>query len=205
LSSDRPQSAAAGRVRRLVWVHWLQRGLPALVGVLALVVVGQIVWRGLRAGLESRAVAQASQARMVAPTFSGQGRDGSRYVLTAASGVRDPRDADQILLEKPIVTVIRGTDTPTRTASQKGVFRQADRRLRLIGDVRIDQGSGYQFATNEAVIDTSTGQVQGQAIAGQNVGGQGALGDVKAGSYTTEDKGQRLVFKGGVRARINGR
>ena len=52
-----------------------------------------------------------------------------------------------------------------------------------------------------AFMDTRTGKVVGQS----QVQGDGPLGQLNAKSYSVEDKGDRLVFRGGVRARVEGR
>jgi hypothetical protein len=40
---------------------------------------------------------------------------------------------------------------------------------------------------------------------GDRVTGQGAAGDVQSGSYSVTDKGDRMIFKGGVRSQLKGR
>jgi lipopolysaccharide export system protein LptC len=65
--------------------------------------------------------------------------------------------------------------------------------------VNISNGRGYRFSAPQAVIDTQKGQVTGD----QGVQGQGPLGRIAASSYGVYDGGRRMVFKGGVRARID--
>jgi lipopolysaccharide export system protein LptC len=137
---------------------------------------------------------------MVHPQFTGSGRDGSNYLLTAQSGVRDPKDNARILLDKPTVTVNRPGEAATHTVSERGVFREDDQSLSLEGDVRVEEAGGFHFVANNAVIDTNTGKV-----VGGNVQGQGPTGDVQSGSYSVSDKGDRMVFKGGVRSQLKGR
>jgi lipopolysaccharide export system protein LptC len=81
-----------------------------------------------------------------------------------------------------------------------GSYNERDKLLRLRGDVRIVDGKGHHFASQEAIIDTRTGGVVGQS----QVQGDGPLGQLNAKSYSVQDKGDRLVFKGGVHARIEG-
>jgi lipopolysaccharide export system protein LptC len=137
---------------------------------------------------------------MVNPQFTGSGRDGSNYLLTARSGVRDAKDNARILLEKPMVTVNRPGQAGTHTISDRGVFREDTQSLSLEGDVRVEEAGGFQFVANNAVIDTKTGKV-----VGGNVQGQGPTGAVQSGSYAVSDKGDRMVFKGGVHTQLKGR
>jgi lipopolysaccharide export system protein LptC len=201
LSTDATQTAPMERRRRrLVWVKFLRRTLPVAAVAILVGVVGQVAWRSLQASAATAPVVTESAARMVNPQFTGSGRDGSRYLVTAQSGVRDVKDNARILLSKPTVTVTRADATSTHTVSERGVFREDNQSLTLDGDVRVEEAGGFHFVANNAVIDTGTGQV-----VGGKVQGQGPTGAVQSGSYAVSDKGDRMVFKGGVRTQLKGR
>lgn len=188
------------RRRRLVWVRFLRRTLPVAAVATLIGVMGQVAWRSLQASSATAPVASESTVRMINPQFTGSGRDGSNYLLTAQSGVRDPKDNARILLEKPMVTVNRPGEAGTHTVSERGVFREDTQALNLEGDVRVEEAGGFHFVANNAVIDTKTGKV-----VGGNVQGQGPTGAVQSGSYAVSDKGDRMVFKGGVHTQLKGR
>jgi len=188
------------RRRRLVWVKFLRRTLPVAALVALVSVVGQVVWRSLQASATSAPMVAESTVRMVNPQFTGSGRDGSKYLLTAQSGVRDPKDSARILLERPTVSVTQAGGAETHTVSDRGVFREDNQSLSLDGDVKVEEAGGFHFIANNAVIDTSTGKV-----VGGNVQGQGPTGVVQSGSYSVTDKGERMVFKGGVRSQLKPR
>jgi len=186
------------RQRRLVRVQFLRRTLPIAAVVALAAVVGQVSWRSLQAAVAAPPPPAASIVRMVSPQFSGQGRDGSHYLLTAQSGVRDPKDAARIMLDRPVVTVTRqGGETGAHTVSQRGVFREDNQSLTLEGDVQVEQGAGFRFVANNAVIDTSTGRVVGGGVQGQS-----DTSAVRSDNYAVSDKGDRMVFKGRVHAQI---
>ena len=188
------------RRQRLVWVKFLRRTLP-VAAVMALVsVVGQVTWRSLQSQAAAEPVASESTVRMVNPQFTGAGKDGSRYLVTAQSGLRDPKDTARILLDRPTVEVSRPGEAGTHTVSQRGVFREDNQSLSLEGDVRVQQAGGFTFVANSAVIDTSTGRVGGDKVKGQS-----SAGDVQSGSYSVTDQGDRMVFKGGVRSQLKSR
>lgn len=200
LSTTAPRHTPEGRRKRLFWVKFLRRTLPVAAAMALVSVVGQVTWRSVQAAAGAPPVTSESTVRMVNPQFSGAGLDGSRYLVTAQSGVRDPKDAARILLDRPTVNVSRAGEAGTHTISRSGVFREDDQSLSLEGDVRVEQAGGFRFVANKAVIDTATGKVVGGGVRGQS-----NAGDVQAGSYSVTEKGDRMVFKGGVRSQLKGR
>ncbi|WP_411289327.1 LPS export ABC transporter periplasmic protein LptC [Phenylobacterium sp.] len=201
MSTDLTFNAAReGRRKRLVWVRVLRLGLPLAAATVVAGVAGQIAWRSLAVLRAPPPVAAETAVRMINPSFRGQGRDGSRYVVTARSGVRDAGDAARILLDSPTVFIGRaGEPDGARSVAQRGVFREDDLTLRLEGDVRLERG-GSRFVAKVATINTATGQISGEGLKGA-----GDTGAVQADSYAIDGAGDRMVLKGGVRARISGR
>lgn len=186
------------RPRRRKSVSALRLALPALVAVVSLSIMAQTV---MRAGEVRRApvVAAGVPLRMEKPRFTGSMRDGREFLITANSAVRDKVDPNKVALEAPQLTRGYGSDDATKVVSRQGAYDESRNALLLTGDVRIDNGDGYAFATEKAVIDTRTGELTGDA----GVRGQGLSGNqVQADSYSVTDKGDRVVFKGRVRSRI---
>jgi lipopolysaccharide export system protein LptC len=188
------------RRKRLVWVRFLRRTLPAVAVVTLVAVLGQVGWRSLRMVLVPQGATPAAGVRMVNPSFTGQSRDGSRYLVSARSGVRDATNDSRIVLDAPVVTVSHGPTPGARTTARQGVFRQDDMTLTLDGDVKVEDDSGYRFAFRNAVFDTRTGRVTGSGVQSEGPGAQ-----VRSDQYSVYDKGERMVFKGRVRGRIEGR
>jgi lipopolysaccharide export system protein LptC len=52
--------------------------------------------------------------------------------------------------------------------------------------------------TAASLYDTKTGELVGSG----SIQGSGSLGEINAKSYGVYDKGERMIFSGGVRARI---
>ena len=196
----RQRGSAAYRASRLVRVRVLRIALPALAAVILAAVAGQLTWRGVQVATAPQPQRPAGEDRMIQPSFSGEARDGSRYLVRATSGVRDPADPARILLQNPMVSVDRAGEPAARSVSERGVYREDDATLTLQGNVRVDTGGGFGFAAQDAVVDTRTGQ-----LVGQRVRGRAAVGEVTSDNYTVTEKGDRMVFKGGVRARLNER
>jgi len=172
--------------------------LPIMIIAILGGAVSQAVWRTVTDGDRKPAQARA-QIRMISPRFYGQSSDGRAFVITARSAVRDEVDLKRVFLDTPTLTLGVGTDAPTRLNAKRGVYREDTLQLRLIGDVRLDDGMGYRFASEESLVDTRTGDITGET----SLQGEGPIGRVQSQAYSVYEKGDRIVFRGGVRARID--
>lgn len=195
--------SAAPRLRhkrplRRQGVRMLQFALPVLAGAVTLGLAAQATMRAL--ATRPAPPASAAPLRLDNPRFSGRMNDGRAFLITAVSAVRDEADAGKLILQTP--RLIRGAGTPqaSELSALTGEYRQDDSTLLLNGDVRIADG-GARIASQRALIDTRTGDL----LEGGPVEGDSAEGAIRAGGYSVTDKGDRVVFKGGVRARLDAR
>ena len=192
-----PPVRKKNRNRHRPSVRTLRVILPTLAIGVAAAIVGQGTIRALAA--KDAPPAATAPLRMDNPRFTGVMKDGRAFLITASSAIRDPANADQVFLKAPQLTRGYGSPAPTHVVSQDGAYQEEKGALLLTGDVKIDNGQGYQFASQKALIDTRTGDLVG------NAGIQGAgpnNSQVQADSYTVGDKGDRVIFKGRVRTRL---
>ncbi len=184
--------------RRSRLVRAARGALP--IAILALIgsAVGQVVWLTVTAAERAPERPQA-QIRMLNPRFYGQSSDGRAFLITARSAVRDDADLKRVLLDDPTLTLGIDEPKPSRVTSKSGVYREDNLKLVLRGDVRMDDGGGYRFASDEAFVDTKTGVITGESV----LQGEGPTGQVKSNAYSVYDKGDRIVFRGGVRTRLD--
>jgi lipopolysaccharide export system protein LptC len=173
------------RHSRLIGV--LRKVLPALMALIVLALLGGVAISGFLAAPHRIREALGS-IHMVNPRFQGRDSKGRSFVLSAKEASRDEHDQQQVLLQEPFVSLGADTPTPTRLMAKTGIYREGDRMLRLYGDVRLDDGSGYRFASQEALVDTRKGELVGKSA----MAADGPMG-----------QGKRAIFKGGVRARLN--
>lgn len=169
----------------------------AMIAVLG-AVGGQVAWRTFTGG-DRRPADTKAQIRMITPRFYGQSSDGRPFVITARSAVRDEADLKRVFLDAPTLTLGVGSPAPTRSTADRGVYREDTLKLQLFGNVRLDDGAGYRFASNEALVDTRTGNITGETT----LQGEGPTGQVQSNAYSVYDKGDRIVFRGGVKTRID--
>jgi len=201
-----PTAVMTGRAMSADLARWRRRSrrvlaarivLPLAIAGLVLTVAVQVGWRTYMAATHPPAEAK-TEIRLITPRFYGQSTEGRSFMITARSAIRDDKDPRRIILEDPALTLDLGSPTPTRMTAKNGVYRQDDFSLNLKNDVRLDDGAGYRFASEAAFVDTQTGNVTGEST----LNGEGPSGQVQSRAYSVYDKGDRIVFRGGVRARF---
>lgn len=188
---------AMGRWRRRSrLIRRLRVVLPAVIGVIVMGLAGVIIFNSL-AG--APAVPEESDApiRLVNPRFMGRDADGRSFVITANSAVRDEVDYRRVMLDRPAMVVDGEGLSPMRLSAQSGVFHEGTGILQLQGDVSLNDQNAT-FDTGSAVFNTATGVLEGEGL----ITGVGPLGEIRAKSYGVYDKGERMVFRGGVSGTI---
>jgi lipopolysaccharide export system protein LptC len=184
--------------RRSRRVHLARIVLPIAMVALVGVVGGQVAWRTFTAG-DRRPADSKAQIRMITPRFYGQSSDGRPFIITARSAVRDEADLKRVFLDAPTLTLGVGSPAPTRSTADRGVYREDTLKLQLYGNVRMDDGAGYRFASEQATVDTRNGNTTGETA----LQGEGPTGQVQSNAYSVYDKGDRIIFRGGVKTRLD--
>lgn len=184
--------------RRSRLIHVLRIVLPAIIGLIIASLVGAVVYNGL---ISEPAEPQEADTpiRLVNPRFVGRDEKGRAFVITAANATRDPRDYQRVLMEQPALLLDEQGPDPLRITARRGVYHEGDRKLDLHGGVRL-AGAAAAFDTAASLFDTKSGELVGSGP----IQGSGSLGEINAKSYAVYGKGERMVFKGGVRTRLNG-
>ena len=136
--------------------------------------------------------------RLVNPRFVGRDEKGRAFVLTAVSAIRDPRDYQRVILDKPALILDEEGPDPLRITAGAGVYHEGNRKLEVTGGVHLS-GATAAFETAASLFDTKTGELVGSGP----IQGSGSLGEITAKSYGVYDKGDRMVFKGGVHTRLD--
>ena len=178
-------------------IRFWRRALPALIALIALVLVAWIAGRSLFIKATQPKPPQAAGLRMLNPRFYGRDNGNHAFVLGASEAARDAKTGRAVTLAAPNLTLDSGGPQPTRVQAQQGVYHEDQRQLTLKGQVQVQSG-GYTFKTPDATVDTAKGAVYGAS----GVQGHGPLGQVTAKSYGVYDRGKRVIMKGDVHARI---
>lgn len=171
--------------------------LPGAIALILISMGGFVVHATVMGGRATPAE-DDEPIQLVNPRFVGRDDKGRAFVLTAKVAVRDEGDYQRVVLEKPTLILDEEGANPTRITAKSGVYREDRRVLNLDGGVKMN-GANANFDTASSIFNTATGELEGQG----QISGVGSLGEITAKSYGVYDKGERLVFKGGVRGQIN--
>jgi lipopolysaccharide export system protein LptC len=192
--SSLPKGKARAHSR---FVRFLRVLLPVLMigvlGLLTALVVQHAVKRQAAAHQDA-----TTPIRMTNPHFFGRDNQGRAFTLGAREAARDERSLQVVLLQFPSLIMDVGGPHPQNLTADSGVYHEDTRMLLLRGHVRGANAAGEKFATGQALVNTKTGMVQGP----QSLAAQGNQGTVQSNGYDVYNKGQTVVFKGGVHAQL---
>ena len=196
---------AEGPSRRPDFLRWRRRSrvirslrvaLPLAVGLIFATLIGFVI-HGTISGGPARPDEADTPIRLVNFKLVGRDDRGRAFVLTADSATRDKQDYQRVHLVQPSLLIDSESPRPTRLAAKRGVMHEGTGKLQLGGGVQLN-GADLSVATASSVYDTATGVLQGQG----DIAGRTALGEVSAKSYGVYDDGERMIFRGDVRGRI---
>lgn len=183
--------------RRSQVVRVLRVAAPGLIGAILLGLAGMIAYNALKPSPDQAQDAN-QPIRLINPRFVGRDDRGRAFVITAASATRDPREYQKVYLDHPALVLDEQGPDPARLVAKAGVFHENTGKLEVSGGVRLASSKGA-FETAASQFDTKSGELVGSGP----VHGSGALGQIDAKSYGVYDKGDRMVFQGGVHTRLN--
>ena len=195
-----PSAAERARNRRRAPVRRLRLVLALFAIGIGATVIGQASWRSF-ASSKLQTDAASTPLLLDKPRFTGVLKDGRPFLITADRAERDAKDQNLVRLTNPILVRGYGQPDASQATAKTGVYREAEHTLLLTQDVKITNGEGYEFDAPQALIDTRTGEVSGDA----GIAGSGPKGSTRANAYSVTDKGDRVVLNGRVRTRLEPR
>jgi lipopolysaccharide export system protein LptC len=182
--------------RRSRVIRTLRILLPALIALILAGLAGSVVWNGLN-GQRAPVGSASDPIRLVNPRFVGRDTRSRAFVLTAVTATRDPQDFHKVYLDRPALILDDEGPDPLRITAHAGVYQEDSGKLKVSGGVRL-AGARGAFDTAESLFDTKSGELVGSGP----VHGLGELGEISAKSYGVYDKGDRMIFSGGVHTRL---
>ncbi|WP_296595153.1 LPS export ABC transporter periplasmic protein LptC [Phenylobacterium sp.] len=204
-AADAPHTQTLAEPRRVDFERWRRRSrlirtlrvaLPALIALIFVGLIGSVAWSTFNAQPRSTKVGD-EPIRLTNPRFIGRDDKGRSFVLTADSAIRDRLDYQRVILKRPALVLDENGPDEMRINGADGVFHEQNGKLELSNGVHMADAKNA-FDTAASLFDTKTGEVVGSGP----IQGAGGLGEIRAESYGVYGKGERMVFKGGVRTRL---
>jgi lipopolysaccharide export system protein LptC len=181
-------------------VRVLRIALPLLMLAVIALLAALVVQHALRRHAASHQDS-TTPIRMTNPHFFGRDVHGRAFTLAAQAAARDERSLQVVLLTNPSLTLDQGGIHPSTLNADSGVYHEDTRILQLAGHVHGANSAGEKFLTDRAVVNTKTGEVQGpKALAAQT-----PMGQVQSNGYSVYNKGETVIFRGGVHSRLKSR
>jgi lipopolysaccharide export system protein LptC len=181
-------------VHTLRWLTPL--AILALLGVLGAYVVGEAV-RSAKGGIKD----VPTEIRMINPHFVGRDDHGRSFNISAREAAREDADMQRVDLSYPVMIMDIDGPHPKTMTSDRGVYDERTRLLKLSGHVRADDAAASTLATDQATIDTKAGTISGAS----SIAAASPTGAIQAGSYTANEKTGHVILHGGVHGQLKGR
>ncbi|MDJ0684033.1 MAG: LPS export ABC transporter periplasmic protein LptC [Alphaproteobacteria bacterium] len=121
------------------------------------------------------------------------------YIVTADTVRQTSVDSPEFLLDGPKADIALKDESWAALTALEGVFDRERQILILEGDVSLFHDLGYEFKTDNAIVDIAAGEASGDSP----VQGQGPFGEVDAEGFRIFEKGARVVLTGKTKLVIN--
>ncbi|MEQ8604979.1 MAG: LPS export ABC transporter periplasmic protein LptC [Marivibrio sp.] len=177
-------------------VGWLKVLLPTVAVALVLLVAAWplIVEQEARfadalSGADRRA---AENLEVRNARYTGIEEDGQPFTVTAESMHQESVDATVVELVGPKADILLANGAWVAVTAANGTLNRAAQVLELTDDVNVFHDLGYEFRTQQAILDL----VGGSAFGGLPVEGQGPFGYIEGEGFRVEGRGDRIKLTG---------
>ncbi len=208
---ESPGPAAAPRSgRRSVMPNWMRRGrghgasrvisrhysrlvigLKVGLPLLSLVMIALIaVWPYLRDAQRNAGKIDKSQTAMINARYFSHDRQDRPFSMTAKSALEVPGQTNLVDLVAPEAEMTQTNGSWLTVTSDRGRYNQDDGRLLMLDKVHFLRDDGFEFVTDEAEIDTKSGNAWGD----HKIVGQGPSGEIHADGFVAVDHGKTVTF-----------
>jgi lipopolysaccharide export system protein LptC len=173
-------------------------GLVTGLAAMALYAAMPRLWQG-PIDVTLAAPEHPGQAASYGNDVKGLDKEQKPFRITASRGVQDAKNKDIVHLETFTGTFARESGKDLQVTSQTGVYNSGNKILDLSGDVVISDGPGFRARMDKAQFDVDKRSLMSQApvtVKTEN-------GDIAADSLVSDNNGERMVFRGNVKASFN--
>ena len=180
------------------WLAIAAAGAGAGLFIFYLAVLGAFDRPPPATGVDAASVKNPDLVSGTNATIAGTDAGNQPFEVTAASGLQD-RDEETLVHLKTVSGMFqRPGGNPLTVTSAKARYNTESKLLELQGQVVFDEVLRFRATMEGAVVNTDTQTLQSKSPVRVEVIG----GTIMADSFTVSERGQRMLFKGGVKARF---
>ena len=177
----------------------LVRRLKITLPLLALVAVALVAtWPYITTTQTIANKIDKSQTTMVNARYLARDKNDNPFSLSAKSAALVPDAPNLVDLIQPEGEMTQSNGSWLTMNSLRGRYNQDDGRLLMLDNVHLLRDDGFEFVTDEAEIDTKTGNAWGN----HPVTGQGPNGEIHADGFVATDRGKTISFIHGSSAKV---
>ncbi len=176
-------------------VRQLKIGLPLVALALVALVAS---WPYIIAAQLEPSKIDKSQTTMVNPRYLSRDKQNRPFSLNAKTATVVPGANNLVDLVQLEGEVTQANNSWVTVSSERGRYNQDDGRLLMLDKVHLLRDDGFEFFTDEAEIDTKTGNAWGN----HPVTGHGPNGEIHADGFVATDYGKTITFKQSSSARV---
>jgi lipopolysaccharide export system protein LptC len=131
-------------------------------------------------------------------TIAGTGKDNQPFEVTAKSGVQDLDQETLVHLQTVNGLFQRPTGNKLNVTAARATYDTQTKQMALDGEVVFDEAGRFRAVMDGATVNTETQTLQSRSPVKVEVIG----GTITADSFSVGERGERMIFKGGVKARF---
>ncbi len=176
-------------------VRQLKIGLPLLALTLVALVAS---WPYISASQGESSKIDKSQTTMVNARYLSRDKQNRPFSLNAKSATLVPGAPNLVDLVRLEGEVTQTNGSWVTVTSDRGRYNQDDGRLLMLENVHLLRDDGFEFVTDEAEVDTKTGNAWGN----HTVTGHGPNGEIHADGFVATDYGKIISFTPSSSARV---
>lgn len=148
-------------------------------------------------GTDAKHATSVAAPVMNHPVYQGVTSNGDQYKITGLRAVQ--KTSELIVIEQVEGQLVKANGDFTALSANNAEYIKAQDMIELIGDVVINDASGYNFVTPRARIHIATMDVEGDA----QVEGTGPQGNLLAIGFKIRDNAKRIIFGGTSRVTVH--
>ncbi|MBC8267426.1 MAG: LPS export ABC transporter periplasmic protein LptC [Rhodospirillaceae bacterium] len=178
------------------FVIWMKVLLP-VVALLLIVLI--VVWPYLKLndtrfniGFTALKVGNVEDPAMINPRFLGADKERQTFSITADIAKNLLNAEKSVELEMPKADISLDDGSWLVVTAKNGIYARQNETLTLNEQVNLFHDSGYEFRTESADIELTSGIASGSVP----IEGQGPFGKLQAEGFRLVDKGKTIYFTG---------